>query len=255
MPTSSATGQPSRERELDSSGAFVRQPYVFRGRITRDGSSGYPAVPGRYHLYVSHACPWASRAVIVRRLLGLEAAVPMTVVDPVRDERGWAFRAGPGHSEDPVNGFQFLSEAYLATDPGYDLRVTVPVLWDRQTSRIVSNDFQTIDVDLATQFDPPAGRGVELYPAGLRSEIDEVSVFVYENATTASTGRGSPGLSRPTRRPSTRCSSPSTPSSGGSRRRATSWATVSRWPTSACSRRSCASTPSTTTASSAICGA
>ena len=94
---------------------------------------------GRYHLYVSFACPWAHRTIILRKLKGLEEAIGMTVVDPVRDERGWAFRDGPGHSADPINGFQFLSEAYRATDPTYDGRVTVPVLWDKQTKRIVSN--------------------------------------------------------------------------------------------------------------------
>src|ERR671933_736165 len=105
-----------RPSEIDADGAFVRQPYTIRDRITADGSSGFRAEPGRYHLYVSLACPWAHRAVIVRRLLGLEDVISMSVVDPIRDERGWAFRDGPGHSTDPVNGFAFLSEAYHATD-------------------------------------------------------------------------------------------------------------------------------------------
>src|SRR6185295_10990943 len=102
--------------ETSATGAFVRQAYVFRDRFTADGSSGFPAEPGRYHLYVSLACPWAQRAVIVRHLLGLEPIISMSVVDPIRDECGWAFRDGPGHSHDPVNGFQFLSEAYERTD-------------------------------------------------------------------------------------------------------------------------------------------
>src|SRR5690349_16498146 len=88
--------------ETDTGGRFVRQEYSIRDRITADGSSGFPAEPGRYHLYVSLACPWAQRAVIVRRLLGLEDVISMSVVDPVRDERGWAFRDGPGYSHDPV---------------------------------------------------------------------------------------------------------------------------------------------------------
>src|SRR5438105_11501925 len=96
-------------------GAFVRQQYTIRDRITADGSSGFRAEPGRYHLYVSLACPWAQRTLIVRRLLGLEEVISMSVVDPVRDERGWAFRDGPGFSKDLVNGFHFLSEAYLPT--------------------------------------------------------------------------------------------------------------------------------------------
>src|SRR5690349_6710809 len=105
--------------ETNTAGAFVRQAYVFRDRITADGSSGFLAEPGRYHLYVSLACPWAHRAIIVRRLLGLESVISMSVVDPIRDERGWAFRDGPGYSHDPVNGFLFLSEAYVITDPTY----------------------------------------------------------------------------------------------------------------------------------------
>src|SRR6185436_17549364 len=96
---------------------------------------------GRYHLYVSLACPWAHRSIIVRKLLGLENVISMSVVDPIRDERGWAFREGDGYSPDPVNGFQFLSEAYLITDPDYVGRYTVPCLWDRVTKHLVSNNF------------------------------------------------------------------------------------------------------------------
>src|SRR5437588_6167524 len=103
-----ATQAPERTAE----GAFVRGDYPIRGRFSADGSSGFKAEPGRYHLYVSLACPWAHRSVIVRRLLGLENIISMSVVDPVRDERGWAFRDGPGYSKDPVNDFHFLSEAY-----------------------------------------------------------------------------------------------------------------------------------------------
>ena len=89
-------------------GGFVRPVYPFTGRVTADGSSGYPAEPGRYHLYVSLACPWAHRSVIVRRLIGLEDVVSLSVVDPVRDGRGWAFREGPGYAPDPVNGFTLI---------------------------------------------------------------------------------------------------------------------------------------------------
>src|SRR5579884_3271073 len=120
--------------ETSADGAFVRQACTIRGRITADGSSGFKAEPGRYHLYVSLACPWAHRAVIVRRLLGLDDLISLSVVDPVRDERGWAFTEG---FEDPVNGFSFLSEAYFATDPDYAARVTVPCIWDRKTGRLV----------------------------------------------------------------------------------------------------------------------
>src|SRR5579871_1843798 len=106
-------------------GGVVRQEYTIRGRFSADGSTGFKAEPGRYHLYVSLACPWAHRSVIVRELLGLQDVISLSVVDPIRDERGWAFREGPGYGPDPVNGFQFLSEAYLRTDPTYTGRYTV----------------------------------------------------------------------------------------------------------------------------------
>src|SRR6266508_3143516 len=117
--------------EQSESGEFQRQEDAFREWISADGSTPYPAVAGRYHLYISLACPWASRTFIVRKLKGIERAVGVTVVDPIRDERGWAFRKGPGYSFDPLNGFSFLREAYIATDPKYRGRVTVPVLWDK----------------------------------------------------------------------------------------------------------------------------
>ncbi len=166
--------------ETNAAGAFVRQEYSIRDRITADGSSGFPAEAGRYHLYVSLACPWAHRAIIVRRLLGLESTISMSVVDPVRDERGWAFRSGPGYGPDPVNGFAFLSEAYLRTDPNFTGRYTVPCIWDRVTGRLVTNNYPDITLDFETQFrafqrpDAP-----DLYPATLRDEIDAVNALVY----------------------------------------------------------------------------
>ena len=168
--------------ETNREGAFVRQAYTIRDRITADGSSGFPAEPGRYHLYVSLACPWAHRAIIVRRLLGLEPVISMSVVDPVRDERGWAFRDGPGHSRDPINDFEFLSEAYLRTDPEFTGRYTVPCIWDRVTGRLVTNNYPDITIDFETQFkafqrpDAP-----DLYPEALRAEIDEINALVYED--------------------------------------------------------------------------
>jgi len=165
-----------------AAGAFVRQEYSIRDRITADGSSGFLAEPGRYHLYVSRACPWAHRSIIVRGLLGLESAVSMSVVDPIRDERGWAFRDGPGYSRDPINGFAFLSEAYLATDPGYTGRYTVPCIWDRVTERLVTNNYPDITIDFETQFQayqrPDAP---DLYPVALRSEIDAINLLIYED--------------------------------------------------------------------------
>ena len=115
--------------EQGEQGEFKRQDDEFRDWVTEDGSSGHPAVAGRYHLYVSLACPWAHRTLIVRQLLGLEEAIGVTVVDPVRDERGWAFREGPGHTSDPINGFEFLAEAYEATEPDFHIFYGIRIPW------------------------------------------------------------------------------------------------------------------------------
>jgi len=167
--------------EQTGGGEFARQDDAFRGWVTADGRSGYPAVPGRYHLYVSWACPWAHRTILVRKLKQLEGIVGMTVVDPIRDDRGWAFRDGAGHSTDPINGFQFLSEAYLATDPAYRGRITVPVLWDTVTMRIVSNSDDDIMRMFNSEFNRFTDSTLDLYPAGLRSEIDQLNDTVYED--------------------------------------------------------------------------
>jgi glutathionyl-hydroquinone reductase len=166
--------------EQSDDGRFVRQEDAFRGRVTADGSSGFPAEAGRYHLYVSWACPWAHRTIIARKLKGLEDAVGMTSVDPIRDERGWAFRNGPGYSEDPLNGFRFLSEAYVATDPQYRGRVTVPVLWDKQTKRIVSNSDDDIMRMFECEFEALASGDLDLYPQRHREEIEELNGWIYE---------------------------------------------------------------------------
>jgi putative glutathione S-transferase len=163
-----------------SQGEFVRQDDAFRDWVRADGSSGYPAVAGRYHLYVSLACPWACRTIIVRKLRALESAIGMTVVDPIRDERGWAFRDGPGYSKDPINGFRFLREAYLATDPGYKGRVTVPVLWDKQTKRIVSNSDDDIMRMFETEFNALSSNKLDLYPSQFRAEIDQLNELIYQ---------------------------------------------------------------------------
>jgi len=167
--------------EQTADGEYDRQEDEFRDWVTDDGSSGYPAAKGRYHLYVSLACPWAHRTIIVRMLKQLENIVGMTVVDPIRDERGWAFRNGPGHTTDPINGFKFLSEAYIATNPHYQSRVTVPVLWDSKTQKIISNS----DDDIMRMFNQAFNRftdsPIDLYPKDLQQEIDELNAFIYEN--------------------------------------------------------------------------
>jgi len=165
------------EKETDEKGAFVRQENVFRDRVTADGSSGFKAEPGRYHLYVCYACPWASRAIIFRALKGLEDVISMTAVDPVRDEKGWKFFPD---DPDPINGFEYLSEAYRLTDPDFDERVTVPVLWDKQTNRAVNNESSEIIRMLNSEFNEWAGNPeLDLYPESLRPEIDELNERIY----------------------------------------------------------------------------
>jgi putative glutathione S-transferase len=166
--------------EQGASGSFDRQEDAFRGWVSADGRSGFPAQAGRYHIYASLACPWAHRTIIVRSLLGLEGVVGLTIVDPVRDERGWAFGNGDGHTEDPLNGFRFLREAYDATDPAYRGRVTVPVLWDTQTRRIVSNSDDDIMRMLETEFGAFAHCRDELAPAALLEQIDALNAEIYE---------------------------------------------------------------------------
>jgi putative glutathione S-transferase len=149
----------------------ARPLYRFAGRITADGSSGFRAEPGRFHIYAGWFCPWAQRTTIQRALNGLEEVVSVSYVDNARDGRGWAFREAKG--PDPVNGFALLREAYEATEPGFDGHISVPTLWDRETGRIVSNDFRLIGIDLATQFGAWSN-GADTYPEQLREQIEEL---------------------------------------------------------------------------------
>ncbi|NKB81123.1 MAG: glutathione S-transferase family protein [Nitrospirales bacterium] len=166
--------------EQTEDGEYDRQDDTFRHWIMDDSHSPYPVEKGRYHLYVSWACPWAHRTIIVRTLKQLEPVVGMIVVDPIRDDRGWAFRDGPGHTRDPINGFQFLSEAYKATDPSYQLRVTVPVLWDRETRSIVSNSDDDIMRMLNHEFNRFTSNQTDLYPEDLREDIDELNAYIHD---------------------------------------------------------------------------
>jgi putative glutathione S-transferase len=167
--------------EQSAAGEFVRQEDAFRDLVSNDRSTPYPAVPDRYHLYISLACPWASRTLIVRNLKGLQKAIGVTVVDPLRDERGWAFRDGPGFSRDPINGFGWLREAYAATDPNFDNRVTVPVLWDKETRRIVNNSEDDICRMFNGVFNSFGHPGVDLFPQDLADEQAKLSAFIYEH--------------------------------------------------------------------------
>jgi glutathionyl-hydroquinone reductase len=183
--------KPQFPTEQSESGEFQRQEDAFREWISNDGSTPYPAVAGRYHLYVSLACPWASRTVIFRKLKGLEEEViGMTIVDPIRDDEGWAFRdpsgkippGAPFESTDPVNGFKFLSEAYKATDPDFDERVTVPVLWDKVTKRIVNNCEDDICRMFNNVFNKFAKhKDVDLFPKDIEAEHVKLCDFLYDN--------------------------------------------------------------------------
>jgi putative glutathione S-transferase len=177
------------------SGEFQRQEDTFREWISNDGSTQYPAEKGRYHLYVSLACPWASRTVILRKLKGLEEIIGMTIVDPFRDEKGWAFRdperTRPGmslenldefQSTDQVNGFHYLSEAYKSTDPSYEARVTVPALWDKQTKRVVNNsedDICPMFNDVFNEF--ATNKDLDLFPKEIEAERSKLADFIYAN--------------------------------------------------------------------------
>jgi glutathionyl-hydroquinone reductase len=161
-------------------GEFKRQEDAFRDWISDDAQTPYPAQGGRYHLYISLACPWASRALIARDWLGLQSVISISVVDPIRDAKGWAFREGSGHGLDPVNGFKFLSEAYAMSDAAFEGRVTVPVLWDRERRRIVNNS----EDDICRMFNDAFrkfGNGRDLFPKEIDDEHRKLSDWIYEN--------------------------------------------------------------------------
>jgi putative glutathione S-transferase len=161
-------------------GEFVRSAAVFRNWVTADGSSGFKAQPGRYHLYVSLACPWAHRTVIFRVLKRLEDVVTLSVVDPVVRDDGWEFSDTPGCIRDTLNGFRYLRETYTAADPSYSGRVTVPVLWDRERRTIVNNESSEIIRMLNAAFDAFTPARDDYYPERLRARIDEINALVYE---------------------------------------------------------------------------
>jgi putative glutathione S-transferase len=170
-------------RESADDGSFQRQESQFRRWVSADAGAEFPPVAGRYHLYVARACPWAHRTMIARRLMGLEESIGISFVDPIRDERGWAFTGG--RYVDDVNGFTFLSEGYIATDPAYEARVTVPVLWDKESGVIVSNESADILRMLGTVFVPLAEHPVDLYPERLRDDIEALNDRIYENINNA----------------------------------------------------------------------
>ncbi len=165
---------------LDPKGRFMRAETLFRNRITSNGSSEFPAVAGRYHLYVSWACPWAHRTLILRKLKGLEDAVSLSVVDAFMDENGWAFSGNPGAIPDTVNGKQRLHEVYAAAVPDYTGRASVPVLWDKSKGAIVNNESREIVRMFDTAFEEIGDPSVTFLPEGLEAEVERVIDAIYE---------------------------------------------------------------------------
>jgi putative glutathione S-transferase len=178
-----------RDQWYDTKGAggrFVRPRTSFRNWVTADGAAGptgiagFAAAPGRYHLYVSLACPWAHRTLIMRALKGLESLVPVSVVHWRMLDHGWTFEDGPGVVPDPNVDAQYLYQVYLAADRSYTGRVTTPVLWDRRSGTIVNNESSEIIRMFNGAFDAVGARPGDYYPASLRAEIDALNERIYE---------------------------------------------------------------------------
>lgn len=173
--------------DTDSTGGrFVRSDAQFRNWVTADGAAGpsgeggFKAQPGRYHLYVSLACPWANRTLIFRALKGLESMISVSVVNPYMGSNGWTFEPAPGVVPDPVSNVQYLYEVYLRANPGYSGRVTVPVLWDLERNVIVNNESADIIRMLNSAFDDVGARPGDYAPAELLADIDAVNARVYD---------------------------------------------------------------------------
>ena len=162
-----------------SGGRFVRQDSAFRGWVRADGSTNHRPESGRYHLYVSLACPWAHRTLIFRKLKQLEGAISINIVDPYMREQGWVFGDTPGATPDELFGSQYLYEIYQRANPDYTGRVTVPVLWDKKLGTIVSNESSEIIRMFNSEFDAIGGASLDFYPVELRDEIDAMNEFVY----------------------------------------------------------------------------
>lgn len=163
----------------DPSGKFKETPTTFRDRVTADGKSGFKAEAGRYHLYISLACPWAHRTLIMRELKGLNDAVSVSIVDSIMSDKGWMFTEAPGAIPDSVNHAQYLQEIYVKADPKYTGRVTVPVLWDKQTQTIVNNESREIIRMFDVEFAQLATQKIDLYPRNLQQKIDETLDAIY----------------------------------------------------------------------------
>ena len=173
--------QPSGGSYVQPGAEFDRDTNYIPTRITRDGRDGFPVQAGRYRLVVARACPWANRAIIVRRLLGLEPAISMAICGPTHDERSWTFDLDPA-GVDPVLGYERLQQAFLARFPDYDRGITVPAMVDVTTKQVVTNDFPQITLDFSTEWTDFHRTGApDLYPEDRRDEIDEVAQLVFDD--------------------------------------------------------------------------
>jgi len=166
--------------QQDPQGRFKRNPTKFRNWVSADGSTGFKAESGRYHLYVSLACPWAHRTLIMRKLKGLEEAISLSIVDPFMDEEGWEFSDAPGCIPDTVHGSRYLREVYLKADQNCTGRVTVPVLWDKEKKTIANNESREIIRMFDTEFEAIAKSQVSFYPDHLQDEIDRAIDRIYQ---------------------------------------------------------------------------
>jgi len=170
--------------ETGKAGNFQRVDSVFRDRITADGSSGFKAEAGRYHLYVAYGCPWAHRTLIFLALKKLRHAISVAYAIPGLPVQGWTYEDNPAFPDctpDRVNGFHYLHEAYTASDPHYTGKVTVPTLWDKKTRRIVNNESSEIIRMLNSEFAAVGADPTDYYPKALRGEIDRINEMVYAN--------------------------------------------------------------------------
>jgi len=168
-------------------GEFIRTDSGFRNWVTKDGSAGpsgaggFIAEPGRYHLYVSHACPWAHRTMIFRTLKGLQEVISVSVVHPLMPNESWVFGEYPGATIDHVNNAHYLYENYLLADPEFNALVSVPVLWDKQQQTIVNNESSEIIRMLNTAFNDFGNAELDFYPPSIQKEIDEINAVIYSN--------------------------------------------------------------------------
>jgi glutathionyl-hydroquinone reductase len=170
----------TERNDQDRSGKFHEKPTTFRDRVTADGSSGFKVEAGRYHLYVSLACPWAHRTLLMRELKGLNDAIAVSIADPIMSDKGWMFSEAPGTIPNSTNHARYLQEIYVKACPDFTGRVTVPVLWDKQNQTIVNNESREIMRMFDVEFAELATQKIDLYPQDLQHKIDRTIDAIYQ---------------------------------------------------------------------------